>query len=205
VTVLVLDCDGVVVLGHPEGGRWDKHLQRDLGLRLELLQEHFFRAHFAGIVTGETDLFEVLERVWPELDCAATPRVFVDNWLKNDSRLDSQVLDTVDRWRAGGGKAFLATVQDHNRARYLWDSLKLRDHFDGMLYSADLGARKPHAEFFERALARLPVSSPEEILFLDDFAKNVEAARAQGWQAHLHTCAEDLTRALASLPSAAGI
>ncbi len=205
MTVLVLDCDGVVVLGHPEGGRWDRHLERDLGLRIELLQERFFRAHFAGIVTGETDLFEVLERVWPELGCAATPREFVDYWLRNDSRLDPQVLAMVDRWRSGGGKAFLATVQEHNRARFLWDGLKLREHFDGMLYSADLGARKPHAEFFERALARLPVSSPGEILFLDDFAKNVEAARTQGWQAHLHTCADDLTRALASLPSAAGI
>jgi putative hydrolase of the HAD superfamily len=205
VAVLVLDCDGVVVLGHPEGGRWDKHLMRDLGMKLELLQERFFRAHFAGIVTGETDLFEVLERVWPELECAATPRAFVDYWLANDSRLDFDVLATVDRWRADGGKAFLATVQEHNRARYLWDALKLREHFDGMLYSAALGARKPHPEFFERALAKLPVSSPEEILFLDDFAKNVEAAKALGWEAHLHTCADDLTRALATLPSAGGI
>lgn len=201
MTVLVLDCDGVIVLGHPEGGRWDKHLERDLGFMPDLLQERFFRPHFAGIVTGETDLFAVLEAIWPELGCAATPRAFVDYWLKHDSRIDPAVLGEVDRWRAAGGKAFLATVQEHNRARHLWDALGLKDHFDGMLYSAALGARKPHAAFFLRALEKLPVTTPEEILFFDDFEKNIATARELGWRAHLYKGIDDLRRELVLDPT----
>ncbi len=53
MTVLVLDCDGVVVRGHREGGRWDKHLARDLGIDAAALQERFFKPHWRAISLGE--------------------------------------------------------------------------------------------------------------------------------------------------------
>ena len=87
MTVLVLDLDGVVVRGHREGGRWDKHLERDLGLKPDTLQSRFFQPHFQRIVTGQDDLFETLERIWPQLDCPATPRALVDYWFAADSAL----------------------------------------------------------------------------------------------------------------------
>jgi putative hydrolase of the HAD superfamily len=206
VTVLVLDLDGVVVLGHKDGGRWDKDIARDLGIRPELLQRHFFHQQaFLDVSEGRGDLFELLDRVWPLLECeACDPRRFVDYWFTSHSRLDEAVLAEVASWRASGREAFLGTVQEHHRARYLWHTLRLEDHFDGMLYSAALGARKPNAAFFERAREKLGVAA-SEILFLDDLMPCVEAARAQGWRAFLHTGVEDLRRAIASLPSAAGI
>jgi glucose-1-phosphatase len=42
-----------------------------------------------------------------------------------------------------------------------------------------IGTMKPRADYFVRALARLDVA-PAEVLFLDDRADNVEAARALG-------------------------
>jgi putative hydrolase of the HAD superfamily len=200
VTVLVLDCDGVIVLGHPDGGRWDKNLQADLGIQPELLQERFFRAHFADIVEGRVDLFAALEQAWPEFECVNSQRDLVDYWLAHDCRVDPDVLDEVDRWRDSGGKAFLATVQEHNRASHLWNVLKLSDHFDGMLYSAELGARKPHAAFYERAIAKLPVASPKEILFFDDSEANIVTARDLGWRAYLYRGIDDLRRELTAIP-----
>src|SRR5579871_2202218 len=143
MTVLVLDVDGVVVLGHPQGGRWDRHLQRDLRMAPETLQARFFHPHWRSIALGRAELMPVLESVWHELQCDASPRAFVDYWFANDSRLDHDLLAEVDAWRARGNKAFLATVQEHNRAKYLWKVLGLQRHFDGMHYSADLGAAKP--------------------------------------------------------------
>jgi len=58
--VLVLDLDGVVVCGHPEGA----------------VQEKFFRPHFQKIAIGEADLLETLER------CKASAREFVDYWFR---------------------------------------------------------------------------------------------------------------------------
>jgi len=200
--VLVLDLDGVVITGHPEGGRWDKHIERDLGLKPALLQERFFKAHWKHIEIGNADLFAVLDEVWPSLECAGcTPRAFVDYWLSNDSNMDTGVIAQVDAWRANGGKAFLATVQEHHRAKHIWEALGLSNHFDGIIYSADIGAKKPHADFYERALAKLPVSSPAELIFLDDRLDNVEAARSAGWRASHYRDVEDLKRALTGTPS----
>jgi len=193
--VLVLDLDGVVVLGHPEGGRWDKHLARDLGIEPQRLQERFFTPHFQKIVTGETRLTDVLAACWPELECRSSPQELIGYWFANDSRLNTEVLEIVDRWRADGRRAFLGTVQEHERARHVWDVLGLSRHFDGILYSAELRATKPKPEFFQRAQERLGCS-PGEVIFLDDMPKNVEAARAHGWNAHLYRHAEDVRSAL---------
>jgi putative hydrolase of the HAD superfamily len=197
MTVLLLDCDGVVVHGHPEGGRWDKHLERDLGLRADLVQTRFFKPHFRKIVVGEADLFDVLNAVWPELETAATPRAFVDYWFAMDSRIDPDVIAAVDAFRASGGKAYLATVQEHHRARYLMNDLRLADHFDGIHYAAALGAAKPEPAFYERTQAKLDCA-PQDVLFLDDAIRNVEAATAFGWRAHHFTRAADLRAALAA-------
>lgn len=196
MTILLLDCDGVVVQGHPKGGRWDKNMEKDLGLRADLLQTRFFKPHFRRIVTGEADLLDVLHAVWPELETTATPRALVDYWFAMDSRIDSDVIAEVDAFRAAGGKAYLATVQEHHRARYLMNDLGLGNHFDGIHYAAALGAAKPDPLFYERTQAKL-ACAPQDVLFLDDALPNVEAATAFGWRAHHFTTAGDLRRALA--------
>jgi putative hydrolase of the HAD superfamily len=195
MTILALDLDGVVVLGHPDGGRWDKDIERDLGIDPRRLR-HFFQTHWSEIVVGEADLFETLERIWPELASDGNIRSFVAYWFAMDSRLDADVLAQVDAWRGEGRPAYLATVQEHHRARHVWEELGLRSHFDGMLYSAELGARKSERAFFEKARARLPARSADEILFLDDTPANVETARSAGWRAFLHREPDDLRRAI---------
>ena len=200
MAVLVLDCDGVVVRGHAQGGRWDKHLARDLGIDARALQDGFFAPHWRAISHGEADMMAMLDAVWPQLGCAATPAQFVDYWFANDATLDGEVLALVDAWRAGGGRAYLGTVQEHHRARYLWERVGLKAHFDAIYYSAALGAWKPDAAFYERLQARLPVAAPGEVIFLDDVLRNVEAASAFGWRASQFVSAEDLRSALAGIP-----
>lgn len=201
MTVLVLDVDGVVITGHPQGGRWDKDLARDLGIDPTRLQERFFKPHFKRIVTGETELRSVLAGMWHELECKSAPQDLVDYWFAKDSTLDQDVLAQVDAWRAAGNTAYLATVQEHQRASYMWRRLGLSKRFDDILYSAALGAAKPDPRFFERAILELPVAAPQEILFLDDSLANVEAAARLGWRAHHFKRADDLRAALSSLPS----
>ena len=111
--------------------------------------------------------------------------------------IDRELLDTVDAWRGKGRPAFLATVQEHRRARYLMETLGLSRHFDAMLYSAELGAAKPDRRFFERAHARLPAASPDDVIFLDAYMPNVEAANAFGWRARHYAAVADLHTALA--------
>jgi putative hydrolase of the HAD superfamily len=195
--VLVLDLDGVVVRGHAEGGRWDMHLERDLGISIAALQEHFFAPHWQRIATGDAEILEVLHAVWWRLGTAVEPQQLLDYWFAADSLIDSDVLAAVDAWRETGRPAFLATVQEHRRARYLMETLGLARHFDAILYSADLGAAKPEPRFFERAHARLPAVAPADVIFLDDHLPNVEAAKGFGWRARHYATVADLHAAIA--------
>ena len=80
----------------------------------------------------------------------------------------------------------LATVQEHERARYIWEQLDFRSSFDKMHYAAALGCSKPSDSFF-RLIESTADLSPEDIFLIDDHASNVEGARACGWTAALWT------------------
>ncbi len=58
--------------------------------------------------------------------------------------------------------------------------------FEHILASCHLGVRKPDHGFFERLVARIG-HTPDEVLFLDDRASNVEAAASFGLRAHRFT------------------
>ena len=54
-----------------------------------------------------------------------------------------------------------------------------RDTFDTLLFSAEEGVAKPNRVIFQQACARLGVA-PDEAIFIDDVAVNIEAAQAVG-------------------------
>jgi len=197
--ILVLDFDGVVQTGHAEGGRWDKHLLRDLGIAPHALQEFFFKPFWRGLLVGDGDLYEVLSKMWQKLACEATPRAFIEYWFSKDWTLNRELLDAVARLRVVGHSVSLATNQEHHRARYLWDVRRLSNHFDAMNYSAALGAMKPELAFFDRARERLPVTAAHQIVFLDDSQEYVDGASVAGWNARLYRGIEDLNATIAEM------
>ncbi len=70
----------------------------------------------------------------------------------------------------------------------------LRQFHDYVL-SYQVGAAKPEAKIYREAIARAQCS-PEECLFIDDLAVNVEAAREHGMDAVQFLTAEQLDREL---------
>jgi 2-haloacid dehalogenase len=69
--------------------------------------------------------------------------------------------------------------------------------FDGTVVSSAEGIIKPDPEIFERLLARFGLA-PETTLFIDDSARNVEAAAALGMQTVRFSSPEALRRRLAA-------
>lgn len=88
--------------------------------------------------------------------------------------------------RQAGFELHLATVQEHERAAYLWNHLALKDCFDGMHYAAALGCSKPDHAFYRAVEAAVQVP-PAAIFFIDDRIENVVAAGECGWTAALWT------------------
>ncbi|MBX4955289.1 HAD family hydrolase [Rhizobium lentis] len=194
--VLMVDVDGVLIHGRPTDGLPHfTYLERDLGLRPELLQQAFFQTHWGDIIIGrealEPRLASVLTDIAPHLNATA----LIDYWFENDSRLDRNLLEELGALRQSGVTLFLATNQEHRRARYLMERAGLGAHFDDIIYSAALGHSKPSPDFFRLATERAGVQ-PEEIAFIDDMAANVEAAGQFGWHAVQWTAGATLARAL---------
>lgn len=111
------------------------------------------------------------------------------------SRLDIRpdVAAAVKRWKQAG---YRTAVLTNNVAEWrpLWQA-KLRDAdmlhlFDAIVDSSEVGMRKPEARIYLHTATVLGLS-PEECVFVDDFAHNVEGASATGMHAVLAT-AEDL-------------
>ena len=179
----MVDVDGVLVDGRPEDGRpWHTSLEEDLGVTSETLHEAFFAPCWENIVLGRAGLIEQLtvapQRIAPD----ASPAELVRYWFEKDSRFVTNLLRELSLLRSSGTLVYLATNQEHLRAAYLMEQLGLGDHVDGILYSARLGAKKPDMEFFAKIQAAVGVQG-NELLLIDDDARNVQAALSAEWQA----------------------
>lgn len=192
--VLMVDVDGVVIR-HPAGLRWDHHMRADLGLDPEVLQQRFFAIHFQDIVSGRADLHDRLGPVLADIAPQLTSQALADYWFAQDAHLDQSLLNDLAALRADGVPMHLATVQEHHRARYLWDILGLKDRFEAIHYAADYGVGKPDPAFFRAVEARTGLTAGD-LLLLDDSRRNVEAAQACGWSAVLWDGTQTLAEAL---------
>jgi len=64
----------------------------------------------------------------------------------------------------------------------VYRDLGVYDGFDPLVLSCDVGMVKPHREIFEHLLQRLDLNA-SRVVFVDDKAANIEAAREVGLQA----------------------
>ncbi|HEU4811737.1 MAG TPA: HAD-IA family hydrolase [Nocardioides sp.] len=112
-------------------------------------------------------------------------------------------VDLVHALRESGLGVHLATNQEAGRASYMKRELAYDDLFDESFYSCDLGAAKPESAFFAAAVDRLGATAPQ-VLFVDDHAPNVDAAREVGLAAEQWHIADGFDR-LHALLSGHGI
>jgi putative hydrolase of the HAD superfamily len=93
-----------------------------------------------------------------------------------------EVRDLVRDLRTRGVRCYLATNQTQHRGRYMAENLGYGGLLDGAFWSYELGVAKPDPAFFTAILGQLDVE-PADVLFVDDNARNVEAARTVGLRA----------------------
>lgn len=180
---IMMDVDGVLVGGRPpDGGHLFTDLEVDLGVSLATLQRDFFAPRWPAIVTGKNALLPELAEVLAVIAPQIPAQTLIDYWFRNDSRIDQTVLTDMAALRASGHRVYLATNQEHMRARYLMEEMGLGRHVHGIFYSAAIGHRKPSEQFYQHIQETL-AAPPQDITLVDDTEENVIAARARGWNA----------------------
>ena len=201
---IFFDVDGVLIHGwqsNPELRRqWDETIEQDLGIDRTAFQEKFFATPASGAkslmhacVKGDLDLKSALAEVLPHLGYAGAIDQFVDYWFTKDSTFNDQVLNAVKRLgRHSHVELFIATEQEHYRAAYLWNDLKLKTYFKDIFYSARLRQLKNTTEFFAVINNSLGIKPSEAPLIFDDQQTIVDIACELGWDACVFDSAEDV-------------
>ena len=116
-------------------------------------------------------------------------------WFEADSTLNHEMLELASQLRQRGVPCHLASTQERHRAAYLEQDLGFADRFERRFFSYQLGVRKPDPEFYRRVTEELGVL-PSSLLFLDDQAANVAAARDAGWYAEVYARGDELAALL---------
>ena len=176
----MVDVDGVIIRSSG-AERWDVGLERDLGVKPDDLQRAFFARYWHAIMLGEAAIEPGLNQALSQIAPGVSVDALLAYWFAKDADLDFNLLEDLGDYRRRGLSLHLATTQEHRRANYLWTTLKLKDHFDGLHYSAALGVAKPDPRFF-RAVEKRTGFSGSDILFIDDSVTNIDAAKAAGWR-----------------------
>lgn len=193
----MVDVDGVLIK-HPHPNGWSANLEIDLGISPAALHERFFRGEWDDVVHGRAALRDRLTPALAEIAPAVFPNVLIEYWFSNDAHVDACLLAELQHLRREAFELHLATVQEHERAKYIWDNLGMREIFSSINYSAALGYSKPNHAFYRGVEAALGLS-PDAIFFIDDKVENVAAAKECGWTAALWTGQETVRELMRTL------
>ena len=175
----------------------------DIGSVLEVIDDSVFPAPFelrhglaAGAVLGVPEwpgdpgigeLSEAEVRAhWQQhlaLSDEHADELMADYWTWYCGTLDRELFDWFAAQRPHRKTAILSNSGPGAReAERVWG---FEDVTDDIVYSHEVGLRKPDPAIYALAAERLGVA-PYEVLFLDDVSANVEAAREAGWHGVLH-------------------
>ena len=133
-------------------------------------------------VLGEAEFYALLgARLGEQLGREIALDDFADRYWNALGRNDALIAHLAGK-RSDGYRMGLLTNNVREWAPRWRAMLPVDALFDVVVDSADVGLRKPDPAIYALTQERLGVRG-EEIVFLDDFESNCEAARAAGWTA----------------------
>jgi HAD superfamily hydrolase (TIGR01509 family) len=132
--------------------------------------------------TGRIGPAEFAARVVADLELPVTAEWFLEDffgWLKGPLPGAAELLNEIPRVYSVAALSNMSAVH--------WDAIVamgLTQRFDQIFVSHEIGCLKPASEAFAVALDGMQLR-PSEVLFLDDGQRNIDAAKALGFVAHL--------------------
>ncbi len=194
---ILFDVDGVLIHGYHAREElrhcWDENLENDLGISRQAFKDGFiFKDFINHVLIGRMDLYDALEKFLPTVSYHDDPQIVIDYWLKHDSQVNHDLIDKIKILKSVSDvDLYIATNQEHNRAKYLMDVLGFGEYFINIFHSAKIGHIKPSQDYFVNVHGLLGNPNTPPILF-DDTPAVVQGANDFGWTAYEFLSVEDL-------------
>jgi putative hydrolase of the HAD superfamily len=181
IETVLWDADGVLQRV-PNG--WEESMRPAVAGRVDDVDAFLAEAsrEERPALTGEVRWLDVLPGLLERWGIADSFDTLVGIWLSIEEVPGTR--DVVRSLRSAGIRCCLATNQDVRRATYMRTEMGYDDLLDDVFVSCDLGVAKPDPAYFTTILDRLDAPA-DRVLFVDDNAKNVDAARAVGLAAEV--------------------
>lgn len=179
--VVLFDADGVIIRSEMFG----THYQQKQGLSPEDMLP-FYKGIFQECLTGKADLKEVIAPWLPKWKWDEDVDGFLLQWFEYENKVDQKVVNLVRELQKNAVSCYLATNQEKYRTQYMRNEMGFGKLFDGIFSSAEMGIKKPQAEFYEFIFQELGVDK-DKILYTDDTASHVEGAKEVGIEACHYT------------------
>lgn len=179
---ILFDIDGIVVTGKEK--LFSLVLADKQGIPREVVEE-FFLNDFRKCSFGKADLKELIAPYLPRWNWQGSVDDLLKFWFETESTKDKEVLDIISKLREKGVKCYIATRQEKYRLEYLLDKVGLREYFDGVFCTCDIGYDKKDREFFHYVFKKLGLES-NEIMFFDDKEDNINNAKSLGIKAYIY-------------------
>ncbi|HUK29580.1 MAG TPA: HAD family phosphatase [Candidatus Acidoferrum sp.] len=195
ITAIFCDIGGVILTNG-----WDLAARREAAVKFSLDPEDFEERHDLAnpsFEVGRATLNQYLERTVFYCKRTFSPDDFKKFMYSKSSELP-EARALVDMVTASG-RYLLATINNEGAEinDYRIERFDLRRTFTSFFSSCYVGMRKPSAPIFELAL-KVIQRAPEECIFVDDRAINVESAQKVGMDAIVYKDASQLAQELGS-------
>lgn len=193
IKAIIFDTDGMVATPEP----WSKQLARDFGITKEQT-DPFFQHEFQQCLVGKADLMVELNKYLGGWGWKDGIDEFLRRWFESEHQLDERVVRSAQDLRKKGFACYLATNQEQYRTNYIREQMGLGAVFDAVFSSAEIGFKKPEADFFAAILPKMVVDK-SEVYFWDDTPANITGAQQFGFKAKLYTSYADFQREIDAL------
>jgi epoxide hydrolase-like predicted phosphatase len=177
IKAVIFDVGGVLIRTADHSSRRD--WERRLGLAKWESEEIVFNSEMGlKAQRGEIETAELWQWIGRHLSLdAVTLQAFQAGFWAGDV-LDTELVAFIRRLRARYQTAIISNATNTLR-QMLTTKYPIADAFDLIVVSGEEKVMKPDPAIYELTLARLG-RRPEEAVFVDDFAHNIEAAQQLG-------------------------
>ncbi len=186
IKVLLIDADDVLI----NQERFSVALARDFGISLKTTKE-FFTGSFQDCIVGKADLKKAVSPYLEGWGWHKGVDTFLNLWFEREYTINQELFDSIKDLKEKGVNCYLATNQEKYRVAYMLEKMGLNSVFDKAFASFNLGYKKPSQDFFAEIFKNFENIKKEEILFWDDKAENIEAAKDFGIHAEIYASVHD--------------